>query len=244
MADIQTEAEKKWYGLLGTVMNLPGVKVNRRDFLSKELQYYCDQKQIEQALECGTAKADIQLDVLDKLAKGVIKFHSGLAIGGSFIAGLPGGLALLGTVPADLAQFYYHALQIAQKLAYIYGWQDVDEATDEFLAEMTILIGVMYGISQAHAALKILSEILAKEAAKRIPRIALTKTAIYPIVKKIASWLGIKMTKPLFGQTVAKIIPVVGGGVNAIISAVTIIPMANRLKSSLREGYSILSQKQ
>ena len=34
---------------------------------------------------------------------------------------------MVGTVPADLAQFYWHTLVLAQKLAYLYGWPDLSD---------------------------------------------------------------------------------------------------------------------
>jgi hypothetical protein len=42
-------------------------------------------------------------------------------------AGIPGGLAMLGTAPADFAQFYAHVFRVAQKLAYVSGRKDKNE---------------------------------------------------------------------------------------------------------------------
>ena len=41
----------------------------------------------------------------------------------SFVAGLPGGIAMVGTIPADLTQYLGHIFRIVQKLAYLYGWE-------------------------------------------------------------------------------------------------------------------------
>ena len=49
----------------------------------------------------------------------------------SAIAGIPGGFALLATVPADTAQYLGHMLRVAQKLAYLYRWPDLFEEDDE-----------------------------------------------------------------------------------------------------------------
>ena len=49
----------------------------------------------------------------------------------SAIAGIPGGFALLATVPADTAQYLGHMLRVAQKLAYLYSWPDLFEEDDE-----------------------------------------------------------------------------------------------------------------
>ena len=37
----------------------------------------------------------------------------------SFAAGIPGGLAMAATIPADVAQFFGMALRLAQELAYL-----------------------------------------------------------------------------------------------------------------------------
>jgi hypothetical protein len=43
----------------------------------------------------------------------------------SAAAGIPGGIALLGTISADLAQAPARVLRIAQKLAYLYSWPNL-----------------------------------------------------------------------------------------------------------------------
>ena len=57
------------------------------------------------------------------------------------------------TIPADLVQFYWHAIVLSQKLAYLYGWPDLlkeDEADEETKAKITLLIGVMMGAQVAN----------------------------------------------------------------------------------------------
>jgi len=227
-----------WFGFLGTVMKLPGVKIDRRSFLSKELRNYCNNDALRYALDNGTVRAKIPLEVLDRIASGVIRYHSTLAVGTSFATGLPGGWAIIGTIPADLAQFYFHVFHVCQKLAYVYGWPDLDEngANDEFLNMITLFVGIMSGVTGVNTLIAQLSKMLSETAGKKIAGIALTKTAIYPVIKKIASWLGVALTKQTFARGVSKFIPLLGGLISAGVTAATFIPMANRLKKVLREN--------
>ena len=62
---------------------------------------------------------------------------------------------------------------------------------------------------------------------------ALTKGVIYPIVKKVASLIGAKMTKDIFAKGVAKAIPGIGAIFSGGITLATFLPMCNRLKGYL-----------
>ena len=56
----------------------------------------------------------------------------------------------------------------------------------------------------ASSGIREIARISAEHWAKKLPQMALTKTAWYPIVKKIAEWLGIKITKDSVGRIVER----------------------------------------
>ena len=226
-----------WDKVMGAALAIPGVKVDRAGFLRSQLAPYCDACQIRLAIEGRPANAGVPLDVIDKLANGVIKRHVAAASGISFAAGLPGGWAMAGTIPADLVQFYWHVLVLQQKLAYLYGWPDLlnnGEVDDETKLCVTIFTGVMHGVAAANRVISEVANRIAVQVIRRVPRIALTKTAWYPIVKQIAKWIGISLTKTSFARGAAKIVPIVGGVISAGLTAATMKPMANHLKNHLR----------
>ena len=74
---------------------------------------------------------------------------------------------------------------------------------------------------------------MSKTALKKIPQIALTKTFWYPILKKIANFIGINLTKKTFAQGVSKAVPVIGGFISGGINFASMMPMANRLNETL-----------
>lgn len=220
------------------IMAMPGVRVDRELFLRSQLRSHCRRKQVDMAVAAAPAIAGIRRRKIDKIANGVIRYHVRLAGAGSFIAGIPGGLALLATLPADTVQFYCHALILAQKLAYLYGWPDLlkhGEVDDDTELKVLMLIGVMLGVGQASNALKVIAEGLAHEVITRVPRQALTKTAYYPVIKKALKWIGIKVTKQSFAKGVSKFVPLVGGVIAAGITVYSLPPMADKLKKHLRK---------
>lgn len=96
-----------------------------------------------------------------------------------FVAGLPGGLAMIGTIPADLTQFMGHYLRIVQKLAYLSGmpgFSSVDDMADDVANMVLIYIGVMFGEANAKLALHQIAKHLAGVALKQIPKNCIDKS--------------------------------------------------------------------
>ena len=134
-------------------------------------------------------------------------------------------------------QYFGHVLRIAQKLIYLYGWQELfDESgqMDDGTANLlTLFIGVMFGVNGAASAIVKISEAAAQKAAKSLAQKALTKGVVYPIVKKVATALGVKMTKDIFAKSVSKVIPIIGGVASGTVTYVTYKPMAKKLRDHL-----------
>ena len=95
----------------------------------------------------------------------------------------------------------------------------------------------MLGASGAAQTIRVLSSSLAKQALKKLPQKALTKTFYYPIIKSIAKAFGAKMTKEVFAKGVSKVIPVIGGVVSGGVTLATLMPMGTRLTNVLDEAH-------
>lgn len=228
----------KFSQVLDAAAKLPGVRINRSAYLRAALKRHCTEEQIERAIVESPAAAGISLKIITEVANTSIAYETTKATGISALAGIPGGLAMAGTVPADLAQYIGHMLRIAQKLAYIYSWPDlfaddgeeIDEATEGIL---TLFVGVMVGIQFAQSGVSKVSSMIAAQVVKKLPQQALTKGAIYPIVKKVAKFLGVAMTKKLFASGIAKAIPVVGAVLSGGLTLSTFLPMSKKLQKHL-----------
>lgn len=224
--------------LLEAAARLPGVRIDRAEYLRKALHRHCTDEQVARAITESPAAAGIPLEVICEAADSSIKFETSKVTAVSAVAGIPGGWALLGSVPADLAQFMGHMLRISQKLAYIYSWpdlfensgEDLDEATESLL---TLFVGVMFGVSVAQVGVTRVAEMIAVQTAKKLPQKALTKGVIYPTVKRVAGLLGVAMTKKTFASGVAKAIPVAGALFSGGLTLATFLPMSKRLQRHL-----------
>jgi len=91
----------------------------------------------------------------------------------------------------------------------------------------------MFGVNGAASTITKLSGSATQKASKSIASKDLTKSTIYPIVKKIARILGIKITKETYAKGVSKTIPVIGGFLSGGITYASYKPMANKLKKHL-----------
>jgi len=236
--DIQVQGNDYFYMILKAAMNVPGVHINRNDFLRKELSKNFDRSIVDLAIQKNPASAGIKTDTLERIANACIKYESNKVTLLSAAAGIPGGVAMFGTVPADMAQYFAHIVRILQKLIYLYGWQDIYNEDGEFddatLNQLTLFIGVMFGVNAANAVVKKLADSAARHAEKTLARKALTKGAVYPIVKKVATMIGVKMNKEIFAKSVGKIVPGLGGLVSGTITYATFKPLAVRLKEYLQ----------
>jgi len=205
--------------------------------LKEKLSLYCNEKQLETALSMSPVKV-FSRNQIDKIADSVISSHVIKVTAISTVAGIPGGLAMAATIPSDIAQYYYHVFNLSQKLAYLYGYPDLlDEngkVTDATINLLTVFSGVMMGAAVANNAIREISKQLAETAIKRLPQQALTKGAIYPLVKKVASWIGVSLTKKSFANGVAKVIPVLGGVISGGLTLATFRPGAKRLQKTLQ----------
>lgn len=224
-----------WDKVMNLALSMPMVKVDRTAFLTKEFSMYdnADQLRDKRPIDLFDAEA------IERAARGVINSHLTTATVTSTAAGIPGGPAMAATMPADIAQYYWHVLVVAQKLGYLYGWPDLlddkGQITEGTRNVLTLFVGVMFG---AQAASKLVGEIAKRvslQAAKRLPQQALTKTMYYPVVKQVAKWIGVKMTKDTFGKSVGKAIPILGGVLSGAITAFSFKPMAEKLQKHLRE---------
>ncbi|MEU6595228.1 hypothetical protein ABZ923_39550 [Streptomyces sp. NPDC046881] len=230
--------ESRFFAVLLAAAKLPGVRIHREAYLRTALARHCTEDEIRVAIEETPAAAGITVDVVEKAANDSIRYETAKVSALSAAAGIPGILALPATVPADLAQYVGHMLRIAQKLAYLYSWPELfsdegDDVDDATVGVLTLFFGVMFGTQSANAAVGKVAGMMSEQVAKKLPQKALTKGVVYPIVKKVAAYIGVKMTKESFAKAVSKAIPLVGAAVSGGLTFATYLPMAKRLKKHL-----------
>ena len=222
-------------------LKVPGIRISRADFLRKEFQKKFPKAVIDDAVAYNPLHANIPSDVIDIIAEEVIKYERNCVSGISTALGMPGGVAMVASIPADIAQYYGYLLRATQKLMYLYGFPEIDTTEkgqtfdSETLNILIICMGVMYGAAGASNALKVMAKALASGVEKQLLRRALTKGTIYPIVKSVAKWFSVKMTKEVFAGFFKKAIPIVGGVIGGGITYLSFKPCCDKLKSSLQD---------
>ena len=221
-------------------LRTPGVHIDREEFLRKQFMKNYANDVIQDAVKFNPAHASISVEEIDNIADQVIQYERNCVSGISLALGAPGGVAMVATLPTDIAQYYGYMLRAIQKLLYLYGFPKINvengvNIDDETMNLITLCLGVMYGVEGSVASVKILSNALGKGVEKKLLQKALTKGTFYPIVKKISRWFSVCMTKQVFAGFFRKAIPVVGGVVGGGITYLSFKPCCDNLKKSLQD---------
>ena len=223
-------------------MKIPGIKINREEFLRKEFGTKLSKEVIDRAITENPMKAKIKSEFIDKIADNVIKFERIQVSGISAALSAPGGWAVLATIPADIVQYYACLLRTMQKLLYLYGYPQLDFEYEGDLLDsesMRIVItclGIMFGVGTANKLIHKLSPALAEGLGKKFMKTAVTKTTTwYPALKNICKVFSYSLTKEAFEAALKKAIPVVGFVVGGTITYFSFGPCCKKLKVQLQD---------
>lgn len=232
-------------GVFGKFMEMAGkietLRINREEFLRKSFKHNTN-VEISKILKLGPIGAGVSKKVVSEVADSVIKQETLGSTWKSTLAGIPGGLFMFATIPADIVQFYGHVLIAVQKLMYLYGWEEdifdefgnLDDATKNIVI---VYVGVMFGVAEAgKVAAKISTRYLTKQGVQYISK----KILAHPIITakmiyKISAVIGGKTVIKSAGKLI-KIVPVLGGAVSGAVTYIAFIPMAKRLKKHFESG--------
>ena len=224
--------------LITTLSQLPLVRVNREEFLKNTFK---KSEHLDRILAEGP-QAVFTSDSLRKKANEIIQASTNSTSIASFVAGLPSNIAVaIAAGGADLTQYFGFALNLAQQLAYLFGEDELfsgghGEVNEQTKGRIVAYLGVMLGAGGAASLLVATSKKAAEVMGKKVAARALTKTAWYPLLKKVAAWIGIKITKQSVGKAVTKAVPVIGGFFSAGITYFTFKPMGNRLADVFKKN--------
>lgn len=214
------------------LLNTPGIRVNRNSFLTKTYSN-CTPEELTTIIKDGPQIIFSTQDLVST-SKHIVISDTEKSSVASFVAGLPSNVLIMaGTGTADVIQYYAFALRMAQKIAYIFGqpsvFNDDGSISEDGKRDITIYLGVMLGVAAANSGLIFISKGLGKTAGKKIMQTAVTRTMWYPLIKKIGSAVGIKITKQATSKALTKAVPIIGGIASGALTFATFKPMGNRL---------------
>lgn len=203
-------------------VKIPGVKVNRNEYLSKIFEN--EPVDILRVIQDGPVAAMLPQAKLEEIADNQIRLRVTQSSAASFIAGMPGGLALAATIPADTLQFFGMTLRMAQEIAYLYGAESfwgADGLVNTYARDELILyVGAMYDIPGAQAAARYLISDNGHQ---------IEDDEWNAIVSYIGKEVCRKLTASTATTGIAKLFPVIGGIVSGGATFIQLSPMGNRL---------------
>ena len=198
--------------------------------------------EVEAAVRSTPALAGIPAEEIDQIADACIRSERRRVSGIAAALGAPGSTAMIVTMPADIIQYYGFTLRAVQKLLYLYGFPDIDSGDDkglqldeQTLNTIVLCLGTMYGVAGANNAIKAIAGGLANGVSRKLMNTALTRGTVYPLIKEVSKWFGIRMTKTLLSDAVSRVIPVVGGVIGGGLTFAAFKPCCMRLKNELRD---------
>lgn len=206
---------------------LPLVKVDRESFLRKTFK---DDPHIDEIINHGPQSV-YTTESLQKKANSIIRGSTTKTALTSFVSGLPSNpFVATAAAGADLTQYFGFSVNLAQKISYLFGMEELDKlSSEEAQARIMFIIGSMFGVDMAKNMLVRLILEAGEPVGKRVAAQALTKTTWYPLMKKIASAIGKKITKQTVGNAVSKGFSVIGGFVSGGITYATFRPLGRNL---------------
>ena len=217
--------------ILDKASQLPIVKVDRNSFLCK--QFTNSKYDVCDIINKGPINAGVSAQELKELAKGVIRFERAQATLISTAAGIPGGVAMIGTVSIDVVQYMGYLIRAAQKLMYLYGIEDISNISDNSKSPIIIALAVMLCSEGTNNALRTLCKNCAVHLETKGAEKTLAKTAVFKLAEKLCKKLSIDITKKNFAKMVSKTIPIVGGVTSGGLTYVTFGASCNHLLKAL-----------
>jgi hypothetical protein len=238
---VADESQDKLYATtlqtIGAVSKLPVVRVDRDAFLRKQ---FAGSPHLEVILQRGP-QAVYSAESLRKKADSIIKSSAIKTSGASFAMGLPGNpVAMVAAGGADVVQYFGFAINLSQQVAYLFGEDELFDGGGELseAAQMRVIayLGAMFGAAGAAALVSQTSKQAGANLGKKVASQALTKTAWYPLVKRVGALVGKQVTKKTVEKTITKAVPLVGGVVSGGLTYVTFRPMGKRLADTLMKN--------
>ena len=187
--------------------------------------------------------------LLSKFAKTFIAKERIKLAGIAFGTGLPGGaVSITGGALLDMEEYVRRIFILAQKVGHTFGVIPIpfvkyipDSIEDYFdSVHEEILKGVLLGFGTAGISMGIsqFSKLLAEKEAKEIIQRKINEKAITELSKNVAKVLEKEVTKKSISRTVGRIIPMVGGAINATFAYFALKKIGDNLVKNMMKEHT------
>lgn len=149
-----------------------------------------------------------ELQALDRMARSYIRTYTGLGGAQGFLTGLGGVITLPVTVPTDVAAFLMWVVRVNSAVMQTYGFES---ETEEGRAMLRLGLAAGLGVNK----LSILGTTALVDAlARQVMSSAYSDAVTQATIRAIAKRVGLTLYRRHWG----KVVPVIGGGINAAVS--------------------------
>lgn len=221
--------------IISAAIKIPGVRVDRSAFLKEQFSFL-DAERFSKLVFNGPISVGIDRYTLYTKSKKLIGEAVGSSTRNSFALGLPGGAALLATIPGDMAQFYGTAIKLAQQIAYIYGednlWEGEKPDIEQIRKKLILYVGAMLEADGARALLRLITSPRTQSRYLSTGDDGLS-TVTSAIIKSVTG----RIAKEAIGEGVFKALPLMGGVVSGGITYFSMKPMGKRLLNDFDKAY-------
>jgi len=189
--------------------------------------------------------------LLSKYAKSFIEKERIKLAGTAFGTGLPGGpVSITGGVLLDIEEYVRRIFIMAQKVGHTFGIipipfvKSVPSSIEDYFDSVheEILKAILIGFGTAGISMGIaqFSKYLAEKKAKEIIHGKISEKVITELSKNVANALGKEVTKKSISRTTGRVIPIVGGAINATFAYFALKKIGNNLvKNMMKEHIEV-----
>jgi hypothetical protein len=215
---------------------LPMARVNREKFIQRLSTRELKGMNVQVALEKSPNSAYSQ-QAINKAAKKIIGKHALWVTLISAISAIPTGWMMIPFFIIDIIQFQIHVFAVSQKLLYLYEDEEklTEYSSDTATQLMILMTTIMIGKQQFTRMLKSATGVVTKQIIQRFTIKALTQFSILNIVRQVAKWFGIVLTKETLLEGIDVAIIIICAIISGLISLWLFKPMANNLMKYLKE---------
>ena len=189
--------------------------------------------------------------LLSKYAKTFIEKERIKLAGVAFGTGLPGGAAsITGGVLLDMEEYVRRIFILAQKVGHTFGIipipfvkfipENIEDYFDSVHEEILKAILLGFGTAGISMGIAQISKLLAEKEAKEIIHRKISEKAITELSINVAKVLGKEISKKSISRATGRIIPIIGGAVNATFAYFALKKIGNNLvKNMMKEHVEV-----
>lgn len=230
-----------WDSVLRMGLKLPFSRVDKERYLRRVFKSKVKSEEVMRLLIAEKPSVLFSEKVIEEMTSKEIRKHALCVTILSILCALPpDGWLMWLLIAVDFIQFQIFVFIILQKMLYLYGCRDLferEEGNEEKSMTMMLLIisVVMIGKHQVVRLAKSAMGMAVKQVIQRFAVRLMTRMVVLNLLRQLAKWFGIVLTKEMVVASLAVIIPLICAVISGLISLWLFMPMVKRLHSHLQE---------